>query len=633
MENPRTASGSRFFSSTARSGAVVAFLSFGVYLATLAPGLTFIDSGELSAVACTLGIAHPTGYPLFTLLGWIFAHLPFPGEEVFRLNLMAALFCAAGVFVFFQLMVQLLLLTGSGTSKGEAGKGRSMIAAGGASLILAFSETYWAQATAVEVYSLHILLISLLLFSFFRAYAVHMSADEGQASREHASKLWLMFAFVAGLAFTNHMTTVLLAPALLYLFFAVHRFGRQTFLALGRMAVPFLLGLSVYLYVPIRGSQEPLFNWGDPVTLERFVSHLRGKQYSVWIFSSAETASRQFLYFLRSLPEEFAFVGLLLAVFGLLDLFRRHTRLLGATGILFLTCLVYSVNYDIHDIDSYFLLAYFVIAVWSGFGFFSILGWKVVRSGRQGLLVLVTLVCSLVPLVFHFADRDESRNFLVEDYAENMFRSIDRNGLVLSYQWDFWVSASYYLQYVNGLRPDVTVVDKELLRRSWYLKELEGRYPWLIEGSRKEVDAFLPELKKFEEGRPYDPRVIQGRFEDLIRSFFLNNSDRPLYVTGEIEPEFTRGFERVPEGLAFRLSRSEEFQPTVLPEIEYRPFGRNGRLEDGIRRLYADAFTARGIYYSVKGGDQTEAKASFSRALSFDSTAEKARLWLKKMGE
>ena len=82
----------------------VSLFTFLVYLKTLAPTVSFIDSGELAAVACTLGVAHPTGYPLFTLLGWVFSELPILGEEIVRLNVMAAFFCAAGVLVFFHVV-------------------------------------------------------------------------------------------------------------------------------------------------------------------------------------------------------------------------------------------------------------------------------------------------------------------------------------------------------------------------------------------------------------------------------------------------------------------------------------------------------------------------------------------------
>jgi hypothetical protein len=624
---------SKFFASPYRAGAVVALVSFGIYLVTLAPGVTFIDSGELAAVACTLGIAHPTGYPLFTLLGWLFSNLPIPGSGIFRLNVMAALLCALGIFVFFQVCMQTLALIGEKTARGERGQARSLLAAAGGSLILAFSETWWSQATAVEVYSLHVLFLSLVLYSFLRAYSVHQTAAGDEAAEQRAGKLWLVFAFLTGLAFTNHMTTVLLAPGLIFLFFATYRFTRRAFVLVARMSLPFLVGASLYLYLPIRASRSPLFNWGDPITFERFLSHLRGKQYSVWIFSSAETASRQFGYFVTSLPGEFAFVGLVIALVGCVVLLRRSPRMFAATLLLFLSCVAYSINYDIHDIDSYFLLAYISVAVWSCVGILGILKWKALSGLSFRSLGAVLLVISVIPLFIHFRNRDESRNHLVEDYTMNVLNSIDRNGIVISYQWDYWVSASYYFQYVEGVRPDLTVIDKELVRRSWYLRELTGRFPWLIRNSKREVDAFLVELVKFERGEPYDPRVIQARFEELILSFLVNNPDRPLYVTGEIEPEFTRGFERVPVGLVFRLEKSGDFKSTAFPDLKYRPFERTGRLENGVRRLYADALTARGIYHLVKGNDRAEARKSFSRALSFDPSAENPRLWLKRLGE
>jgi hypothetical protein len=183
-----------------------------------------------------------------------------------------------------------------------------------------------------------------------------------------------------------------------------------------------------------------------------------------------------------------------------------------------------------------------------------------------------------------------------------MFASFQPHALVLSYQWDFWVSASYYFQMVKGERLDVTVVDKELLRRSWYLLQLERTHPWLIEQSREEVDAFSKELYKFEHDLPYDPAVIQARFVRMIQSFGEKSlSSRPVYVTSEIEPEFTAGFQRVPEGLAFRLVTDGGFHETKAPEYKIRPLRRTGRLEDMLKSLYLASLNARGTYYYSNG--------------------------------
>lgn len=581
-------------------GLVVALFAFAVYMKTLAPSVAFIDSGELAAVACTLGIAHPTGYPLFTLLGWVFSKLPLAGEEIVRLNIMAAVFCAAGVFVFFQLIHLLLTITSKAKTDGAV-----LVASAGASLLLAFSETYWSQATSVEVYSLHVLFLSLTLFCFVKADFYRRSEMETENGKGRVSEIswWMVFAFTLGLAFTNHMTIILLAPGLLYLYFATQGGGRNSWRRILRMGIPFVLGLSVYLYLPMRVAQGTILNWGNPVTLERFLWHLSGKQFRVWLFSSTEAAGRQLSYFVNTLPHEFAYGGAILAFAGVILLFRVGMKLAIGVLLLFLTCVFYSINYDIHDIDAYFLLAYVCTALLSGFALLQLYSWlRRVTALSPRIVGALIVVASLVPLGVHYRMNDESSNYLVEDYTKNMFASVKPNALVISYQWDFWVSAAYYYQVVKGIRTDIAVVDKELLRRSWYLLQLERRHPWLIQTSREEVEAFNRELFKFEHDMPYNPTVIQARYVDMISSFISKAmASRPVYVTSEIEPEFTVGFQRVPEGLAFRLVRDTLFHRTDFHRYDLRPFGRRGRLEDMMKNLYLTSLNSRAAYYYRHG--------------------------------
>jgi len=374
-------------------------------------------------------------------------------------------------------------------------------------------------------------------------------------------------------------------------------------------------------------------NWGNVVTLERFLWHVTGKQYSVWIFSSTEAAGRQFAYFVRSVGPEFAYVGPVFALAGIVSLWRAHRKLCVTVLLFFIGCIAYSINYDIHDIDSYFLLAYFSIALWAGVGGMTCIVWASNRwAWRVPVVSGLVLGLSVVPLVYHFSTIDESENHLVEDYTGNMFASLAPGALILSWQWDNWVSASFYFQLVKGVRPDVTVVDKELLRRSWYLLELERRYPWLISQSRQEVDAFRRELDKFEHDQPYDPRIIEARFQGMIRSFILESlPSKPVYVTKEIEPEFTTGLQRVPVGLAFRLLPDTLFHPTTLPDFRYRPFARAGRLEGMVPLFYSEALISRGVYY-YRAGDTAEAVRSARAALTYDPTSPVALRLLAALG-
>jgi hypothetical protein len=169
------------------------------------------------------------------------------------------------------------------------------------------------------------------------------------------------------------------------------------------------------------------------------------------------------------------------------------------------------------------------------------------------------------------------------------------------------------------------VIDKELLRRSWYLKELEHRRPWLIASSRLEVNAFLAQVDLFEHGLPYDPAQIQAKYVGMIESFIRHSmTSHPVYVTGEIEPAFTPGLARLPEGLAFRLSAGRGEIPSPFPQFRFRAFPRRGRLEDMIHRLYADAFLSRGEYFLANFHDAQEARKCLENANFYEPASPRS---------
>src|SRR5208283_1825236 len=156
-----------FFESKYRDHVVAAALwlmVFLVYIQTIARTVGFIDSGELATVPYVLGIAHPTGYPLWTLITHIFSHLPIADEEIVRLNIFSSLATSFAAVLFFYAM---LLLFRSGIKIKEPF--HSIIPAAFSALVLAFSQTFWDQATSIEVYAFHLFLMSAMLLFFLRA--------------------------------------------------------------------------------------------------------------------------------------------------------------------------------------------------------------------------------------------------------------------------------------------------------------------------------------------------------------------------------------------------------------------------------------------------------------------------------
>jgi hypothetical protein len=137
-------------------GWLVGIMAFALYAYTAAPGIVtfFDDTLEFQTVAPTFGIAHPTGYPLYTILGGLWTRLlPF-GTWAGRLNLFSAL-CAA-------IAVALVAVVAARLTPDR--KGAPNIAAGiAAAIIYALGPVWWSQATVAEVYALHGLFVAAIL--------------------------------------------------------------------------------------------------------------------------------------------------------------------------------------------------------------------------------------------------------------------------------------------------------------------------------------------------------------------------------------------------------------------------------------------------------------------------------------
>lgn len=596
----------------------VGLFSFAVYSFTVCPVVSFIDAGELAAVATVLGIAHPTGYPFFTLFGRLVAMLPFGAEEVFRLNFFSAFLTACAVGWIFKTAA---LFGRTKIFGGQRVPVSSHFPLAAGTLALGFSTTWWTQAVAVEVYSLHLLFLALLLYTFVKG------VEEQATDARVVSPYLLLFAFVLGLSFTNHLTTMLLAPAFLYLYVRTFGLGRESLSRLVRLTPFFVLGLSVYLYLPIRASAQPPLNWGNPVDLERFVWHLSGKQYRSWMFTGFESAAKQFNYFLESFTTEFHYVTFIPLLVGVFAALRQSGKLFIFLLLLFLGCLLYAINYEIHDIDSYFLLAYLTAGLVMVLGVQSMGNWLSEQLPATWQLLVWVLVLSF-PVAQWWSNGeyvDQSDNFLVHDYTQNILNHVEPNAFILTYQWDYFVAPSYYTQFVKKQRQDVVIIDKELLRRSWYFGMLERNFPRLIERSREKVNLFLAELYKFEHDLPYDAAVIEARFNEMINDFIDRAmEERPVYIGGEIEPQFAYRYQRVPEGLLFRLLREGETPKSKPIDVVFRPTSFENDYTRGIKFLYARMLTLNAALFQEQ--KLTGKALQFvQQALSIDSTFRPAK--------
>ncbi len=554
---------------------------FIIYLFTLAPSVIQIDSGELAAVQATLGIAHPTGYPLFTLVGYLFLKIPLPFTKIFQANLLTAIWCSLSIF-FFVKSVEIIFNNLKQNNLAQKTKQRIKIFETGftkdqvlisiytGAFYLAFSKTFWMQSTSVEVYSLQAFLFSLILFFTIRAY---------YSSNKKYSQ-WIFVGLALALGFSNHMTTILILPFAAVLFFIKEKFTYRSLKIIGFSATASLPVLVLfYLYLPIRAASQPILNWGNPVNFENFWRHFTGKQYQVWLFASFEAAGKQFKYFLSNFPAEFAYVGLVLGILGIVFLFKKERKLFIALVTTFIFTVLYSINYDIVDIDSYFLLAYIIFSIFIVFGVAKLMLYFKQKAINQNIITAIFIVLCFIPLRANKNSIDQSDVYVFEDYTKSILNSVEMNSIVFTYQWDYFISPSYYIQNVEGFRKDVVVIDKELLRRSWYYNQMMSSYPSVISNIKTEANAFIDAVKLFEQDKMFDANILEQNYRAVMTNLIEKNiSERNCYVGIELyqneiqrgEFSLPNGYQLVPHSLMFKVVKGTEYVHAPDPNFTIR---------------------------------------------------------------
>jgi hypothetical protein len=579
---------------------ITGIIVFIVYLTTLAPSVVEIDAGELATVQVMLGIAHPTGYPLFSLVGHLFSLIPFSFSKIYQLNLLAAVWCSLAVMVFIYTCKFILDNLEGFTSnnkvqkasrkgkkkKGEENKKQATteqkwaieepikyIVSIAAGLLLAFDRTFWNQGNAIEVYSLQAFLFCLIIFSLLKAY-ITPTEDEG------ITKRWLIFAAVLALGFTNHMTTLFVLPATAFLYFNKFRLKgegiKRLFVMIFLVFLPIFV--VIYLYLPIRASQGPILNWGNPVDFERFYRHVSGWQFQVWFFKSTDVMKKQLGYFFGNLFSEFN-LGILICLYGIFISYIKARKFFIFNLILLLFSLLYASNYDIVDIDSYFLMSYIALSFFALFGMAEIFSKFQLKKYNLSIATAIIAICIIIQLIFNYKENDLKDVYAFEDFSKSTLNSTKPNSLVLTYLWDYLVSPSYYFQLVEKYRPDVTVIDKELLRRSWYYGQVNRQHPGLLSGINTEVNLFEDALKPFERGETFDSNLLEKLYRSILTNLISTNADKKnIYISSElIENEMQKGefvlpagYKVVPDNLLFKVVKGDEYVPTADPNFKIR---------------------------------------------------------------
>jgi hypothetical protein len=423
-----------------------------VYILTLSPGVLGGDVGELQFVPHILGLAHPTGTPLYVMLGKLWTTLPLGPSVAWRMNLLSSVSAALTVVVVFYHV---------------RWSTEYLVPALVSALTFAFGIVFWEQATMADKYAFNALMVALVL---------HLALRWGKTGSSTALNF---LAFTYGLSLTHHRTMALFAPALLgYVWWHERGSLWRDWRRLLRLAALFLAPLLLYLYLPWAEARNlPPGTW-HPRTLQDWYHYIMDTGQIGFLYIDPSDLGERLLFYANTLQRDFTWVGVLLGLGGLLVQFRR--RAADAVFLLFCFLLIafLAANHHLHRQWTFFIPSFLIFVIWVGEALGAV--WHALahlrykyRKANVLLAVVLALFMFALPII-PFRERYEQYREVhygagVLDVWRQAVKQgrmgirlgeaidlVDQDAIIVS-DWE-QATPLWYYQQVEGWRPDVEIV-------------------------------------------------------------------------------------------------------------------------------------------------------------------------------
>lgn len=582
-----------------------------IYWRTCCLTVFWWDSAEFVAAVATLGIPHPPSFPLYILLGKLFSFLPFFSLS-FKLNFLSGVFAALSLSFFALLLLKLFRtffaeLTGN-TKMLFVVLIMTLFVAG-------LNFAFWIQGIRAEVYSLNGLVFILLFYCGLN----HLVEEKNYQKNLR----WLyLFFFIFGLGMGNHNVTLLSTlPACIYLFVSYDSSGFLKPKSLGAFLFFFLLGCSIYLYLPFRALNSPALNWGNPTSLEKVVTAALAlksvKQIGLTLnYTLVERIKDAWIM----IYSQFTLFPFLLSLTGLFFLFKKHFNFFVFFLLLILgnsaTIIILPSEFISTSLDfqGYILPVIFSFAFMFGVGILfllkSINEWIVRSNFSSGFNKSLKLVfsifffsISLLPFLTFYRLADLSKNDLAYKYGKAVLSPLERNAVVFIDNPNLYFILSA-LRYGEGYRRDVAVLDRSLLQAEWNCQQERKNYPKLFSDIKTDLRGEYLFLSLMTEG--------------LNRNFpvYMEYTERDSELVNFLSPagHLCRFDKRVSTELSPELLKKQrDFESSFYSRKEDKIFQRD---VDALR-MFVYITYRWGLYYEQKGMLE-DALRNFSSALQLD---------------
>ncbi len=493
------------------------------------------DGLEFAAVSSHLGVAHPPGYPLYTLLGWLL-QWPAAGPYLGLLFINAAAAAAIGWCTF---LILRRLLQGAGWTDCAAANPAITTA-----LILALSAPVGAALFVAEVYLLHAALLLAV---------VMMLLEAGQRTGPDRHRLLAASGAVLGLALSHQLPALALLPLFAIVLWRLSIQENSSPVPKAAIALPvvllILIPLLLYGTLPLRAGEHGIY-WGGVHTPAGLLEHVRGGEYGqyrllqerpgvtfridTWTpFAAARTVDivRHFGSLVFGLGPTAILAGLAslgLLAFGTARALRAGMDKFFLAGLYTAIALktAFVLVYNIRDIDDYYLPIFVLVGPLLGFGLLEALreaDRRLLERHRGKLLAAVpaflVLAC-LLRLTFQMGEHRIQRT-MAEDWKDRVLAELPE-GAALVTVGDADLYTMWYLQFARKEQTGVFVFGANFIRFPWFRTSLPPDDP------RREAVAFHP-------GEPGTMDDFLGQVSTSVFEPLLEHG--PVYTTMSSPPE------------------------------------------------------------------------------------------------
>jgi len=363
----------------------------------------------------------------------------------------------------------------------------------------------------------------------------------------------------------------------------------------------FILPLFLYLYLPIRASTHPVYNWGDPKTLGRFIDHITGYGYKGYFTSEISEIYKNLSYIPHFLIDQFTQYFWWIGLIGfLIVLFKKRTISL----FFFLIVIVnifFAIKYSILNIEDYYFLTYIIFSLLFSLCIVFIINRILQRDKKILIFSILFFIFPIISFVIHYPYNSRNEYYFAYDYGSVILSPIEEKAIIFL-ENDITYFPICYLKYCENRQNSVVLISTVCLaddcikghEKAWYSKIVKMQYP--------DLDLSIPIQKDKVDFTNIENRIKRIKIKEIISNKSISRSVFLMY-----DKELANNYILIPKGIFYKIIPKEIDNGEVLKQLEESP---RRLLIRGIKNdnmIFKDAKWTLGVIvdylflYNIKG--------------------------------